>query len=187
MNGSRWIEDNWSLICKWSKHWHSEEWRELISHFALYIDGNWIKFSQIPDNEERIKFMQTWMKNNVNWYNSEFNKSIRTNNLSEEYEIKEEGEDAHLEIYCESDREDLRDFLLDLHRKHSEHDVNRILLIRKIYIQLATHDKVLFDLYFTQMLSMRQIGTKLDLPLSAVYNMITELKTKIKEQCGLQL
>lgn len=187
MDGSQWIEENWSLLCKWSKHWHVEEWRELISHFALYIHNNWHKFSLIPDNEERIKFMQTWMKNNVTWYNSEFNKAIRTNNLPQEYQIVEEPEDCLLEVLCESDREDLRDFLIDLHKKHSEFDVNRILMIRKAYIQLPTHDKVLFDLYFTQMLSMRQICQKLDLPLSAVYNMMTELKNKIKIQCGIQL
>ena len=187
MNGGKWCEDNWLLICKWSKHWHKEEWGELASHFILYVDKNWIKFSSIPDGEQRIRYMQTWMKNNVQWYNSEFNKTIRTNSLPEEFELKEEAEDNYLEVYCESDREDIRDFLLDLHRNQSEYDVNRILTIRKAYIQLPTHDKVLYDLYFTQMLSMRDIAGKLDLPLSAVFNMMTELKNKIKLSCGIQL
>lgn len=187
MNGDKWIQDNFHHISKWSKHWHSEEWGELISHFVIYVDKNWANFSMIPDGVDRIKFMQVWFKNNVQWKNSDFNKSIRTNNLPEEWDIKEEGEDQFLDVYCESDRDDIRDFMLDLYKKHSEHDVNRILMIRRAYIQLATHDKVLYDLYFTQMMSMRDIGKKLDLPLSAIYNMITELKNKIKESCGIQL
>lgn len=187
MNGSHWIEDNYEHISRWSRHWHAEEWRELVAHFVIYVDKNWTKFSQVPDGEERIKFMQIWFKNSVQWHNSDFNKSIRTNNLPDEWDIKEEGEDQFLEVYCESDREDIRDFMLDLYRTHSDHDVNRILMIRKAYIQLATHDKVLYDLYFTQMLSMRAIGKKLDIPLSAVYNMILELKNKIKELCGITL
>lgn len=182
MHGGKWIEDNWIILERWSKRWHPEEWRELLSHYTLYIHDNWVKFSQIPDGEERIKFSQTWMKNNVNWYNSDFNKSIRTNNLPENFEIKEDGEDSLIEVYCESDREDIRDFMIDLNRKYSEWDVNRIMKIRAIYLEMDTADKVLFDLYFTQMLSMRQIAVKLDLPLSAIYNMILELKNKIKEK-----
>lgn len=187
MNGGQWVEANWNQICKWSKHWHKDEWGELASQFVIYVDKNWIKFSNIPDGVDRIRFMQTWMKNNVSWYNSDFNKSIRLSSLDEQYDIKEESEDQHLEVLCESDREDIRDLMLDLHRNYSEWDVNRILMIRTVYLQMPTHDKVLFDLYFNQMLSMRQIGTKLDIPLSAVYNMITELKNKIKLECGIQL
>lgn len=187
MNGGIWIEQNWPTICKWSKHWHEKEWGELSSQFVIYVDKNWLKFSAIPDGDDRIKFMQTWMKNNVNWYNSDFNKSIRTNNLNDEYEINEEEEDQFLEVYCESDRDDIREFMLDLYRNYSDWDVNRILTIRKVYIELPTHDKVLFDLYFSKMMSMRAIGHKLDLPLSAIYNMITELKNKIKIGCGIQL
>jgi hypothetical protein len=34
------------------------------------------------------------------------------------------------------------------------------------------------------MLSLRQISAKLDIPLSAVYGMVTELKKKIQRECG---
>jgi predicted DNA-binding protein YlxM (UPF0122 family) len=56
------------------------------------------------------------------------------------------------------------------------------MLMRKIYLTLDTHQRVLWDLYFSQMLSMRAIGKKLDLPLSAVYNMVVELKSEIKRR-----
>jgi hypothetical protein len=32
---------------------------------------------------------------------------------------------------------------------------------------------------------MRDIGKKLDLPLSSVYNMVKELKIKVKLRCGI--
>jgi predicted DNA-binding protein YlxM (UPF0122 family) len=56
------------------------------------------------------------------------------------------------------------------------------MLMRKIYLTLDTHQRVLWDLYFSQMLSMRAIGKRLDLPLSAVYNMVVELKSEIKRR-----
>jgi len=40
-------------------------------------------------------------------------------------------------------------------------------------------------MYFTQMLSMRAIGKKIDLPLSAVYNMLNDLKIKLKLCAGI--
>lgn len=186
MNGEVWLVTNWKLLEKWAKRWHHDEWRDLLSHYAMWIHSNWSKFQKIPDGEERIKFSQTWMKNNVSWKNSEFNKTIRTNNLPEEWEFKEEAEEAHLDVYCESDREDIREFMLDLVKRYSETDVNRILLVRKIYLQLPLHERVLYDLYFNQMLSMRAIGEKIDLPLSAVYQMILELKNKLQELCNLK-
>jgi hypothetical protein len=187
MLGGDWVKQNYQFLETWSKRWSPDYWDELISFYCLYIHENWDKFSAIPDDEQRLRFTQSWFKNNTGWYNSDFNKSIRTNNLPENFEIVEEGEDALLEVYCESNREDIRDFMIDLNRKYSEWDVNRIMKIRAIYLEMDTADKVLYDLYFSQMLSMRQIASKLDLPLSAVFNLVTELKNRIKTKCGIQL
>lgn len=185
MRGSKWVEDNYSFLEIWAKRWSPNYWDELLSFYCLYIDGNWIKFSAIPDDEQRLKFSQTWMKNNVGWYNSDFNKAIKVNSMGEEYDIPEESEDTFIEITCETDREDIKDFMLDLSRRFSEYDVTRIMLMRRIYLGLDTHEKVLYDLYFSQMLSMRAISKKIDLPLSAVFNMINELKNKIKLCAGI--
>jgi DNA-directed RNA polymerase specialized sigma subunit len=117
--------------------------------------------------------------------NSDFNKSIRVNNLSEEFDVFEESEDNFIEVMCETDRPDIRDFMMDISRRYSEYDVDKIVLLRAIYIELETYERVLWDLYFNQMLSMRDIGKKLDLPLSSVYNMVKELKIKVKLRCGI--
>lgn len=182
MNGHKWVEDNYKFLEVWSKRWSPQYWDELISMYCIYIHMNWPKFSAIPDDEQRLKFSQTWMSNNVKWKNSDFNKAIRVNSMDEEYDIREESEESFIEVTCETDREDIKEFMLDLNKRFSEYDVNRIMTMRKIYLNLDTHQRVLWDLYFTQMLSMRAIGKKLDLPLSAVYNMIVELKQEIKKR-----
>jgi hypothetical protein len=182
MNGSRWVTDNYTFLETWSKRWSPTYWDELISFYCLYIDSNWTKFSAIPDGDDRLRFTQTWFKNNVGWKNSDFNKAIRVNSIDEEYDIPDLAEESFIEVTCETDREDIKEFMLDLNRRFSEYDVNRIMLMRKIYLTLDTHQRVLWDLYFSQMLSMRAIGKKLDLPLSAVYNMVVELKAEIKKR-----
>lgn len=203
MNGGIWIEDNYNILERWAKHWHPVEWRELLAHYVLYLDKNWIKFNNIPDNEQRIKFTQTWMKNSVNWRNSDFNKSIAVNNLNPDvkYDDNDRGfsnsvnkdffddgeyegsEEQFIDIYCDVEREDIKDWLMDLHRNFGEEQVINLTRLRQIYLKMETHDKVMWDLYFTNMMPMRAISKKLDIPLSAVYNMINELKNKIKERC----
>jgi hypothetical protein len=174
MNGHDWVRDNYQFLETWSKRWSPNYWDELISFYCLYIDSNWTKFSAIPDGDDRLRFSQTWMKNNVGWRNSDFNKSIRVNSMDEEYDIPDIAEESFIEVTCETDREDIKEFMLDLSRRFSEYDVSRIMLMRKIYIGLETHERVLYDLYFSQMLSMRAISKKIDLPLSAVYNMLND-------------
>lgn len=179
----QWLTHNYKTLSYWSKHWHREEWRELLAHLTLYLQKNWSKFSKIPDGEERIKFCQTWMKNNVKWKNSEFNKSIGVNNFSEEWENLDELYEESYDILAEEFPDDLKDFIIDLHRRFSEEDASRIILIRKVYLSLPAHERVLYDLYFTQMMSLRQVANKLQLPLSAVHNMVTDLKKKIQSKC----
>jgi hypothetical protein len=185
MNGHDWVKQNYEFLETWSKRWSPNYWDELISFYCLYIHANWVKFSAIPDGDDRLRFTQTWFKNNTSWSNSDFNKSIRVNSMNDEYDIPDIAEDNHLEVLCESDREDIKDFMLDLNRRFSEHDVTRIMMMRKIYLTLDTHERVLYDMYFTQMLSMRAIGKKVDLPLSAVFNMLNDLKIKLKLCAGI--
>lgn len=179
-----WLKTNYDILSYWSKNWHRDEWRELIAHLTLYLEKNWPKFSQIPDGDERIKFCQTWMKNNVKWRNSDFNKSIETNNLSEDFnfdvlEIYEE----HYDVISEDLSDDVKEFIIDLTRRFSEMEVRQIIKVRHIYLKLPPHERVLYDLYITQMMSLRQVAKKLHLPLSAVHNMVTDLKNKIKREC----
>lgn len=180
---SLWITQNYKILSTWSKRWSPNEWRDLLSHYTLYLEKNWSKFSLIPDGEERIKFTQTWFKNNVKWSNSDFNKSIEVNNFEEDWKFKEEAEEEPLDIRAEDLSEDLKEFIIDLHRRFSEEEALKIIKIRKIYLSLDTPEKVLYDLYFTQELSIRQVATRLQLPHSSVYVLLIALRKKIKDLC----
>lgn len=181
-----WFISNYKWIQYWSKKWSPQYWSDLITFYWLYIDKNWSKFSQIPDGDERKKFTQTWFKNNTRWESSEFNKSLSINNLDEEWSIKDEAIDNGIEIAAECELNDIKEWLIDIHNRFSDLQADRLILLRKIYLELKTHEKVLYDFYFIKMLSMRDIAKKLDLPLSTIYNMISDLKIKIKLQCGLK-
>ena len=178
-----WLQLNYKVISTWARRWHHEEWRELLAFMALYLQKNWSKFSKIPDGEERIKWLQTWMKNNVNWSNSEFNKSIAVNNLGEEFDHQEEIWHQEFDILAEDSSEEIKDFIIDLSRRFDEGEVQKILQIRRAYLLLMPHERVLYDLYYTQMLSIRAVAKKLNLPPSAVYGMLNDLKKRIIDLC----
>ncbi len=180
----QWLNDNYKVLSYWSKRWHPQEWRELLAFLTFYLERNWLRFSTIPDGEQRIKFLQTWMKNNVNWSNSEFRKSIEVNNFDEQFDREDTPEEDNLDIKAEDISDDVKEFIIDLHRRFSEAEVIKIIKVRKLYITLQSHEKVLYDLYITQMLSIRGVARKLNLPPSAVYGMINELKKKINDECG---
>lgn len=182
-NWQQWLQLNYKTISMWARRWHHEEWRELLAFLTIYLQKNWHKFSKIPDGEERIKFVQTWMKNNVNWSNSEFNKSIAVNNLEEEWQREDEFYEDELDIIAEDSPDDVKEFIIDLSRRFDEREVEKILQVRKAYLLLMPHERVLYDLYYTQMLSIRAVAKKLNLPASAVYGMLNDLKKRIIELC----
>jgi len=182
-NWQQWLNDNYKIISYWARRWHPEEWAELIAFLTFYLEKNWSKFSLIPDGNDRIKFLQSWMKNNVKWSNSDFRKSIAVNNFNEEWDTEGEAIDDNLDIKAEDIGDDVKEFIIDLHRRFSEVEVMKIISVRKVYITLQSHEKVLYDLYITQMLSIRGVAKRLNLPMSAVYGMINDLKKKINDEC----
>lgn len=200
MSWQQWLEINYSELAYWAKRWHTEEWAELLAFMALYLQKNWPKFSQIPDGVERIKFLQTWMKNNCRWWNSDFRKSIAVNNLPESEYYLNEPMDYHIlkensnKAKIQTTEEDhlvsaedltplLKETIEDLHRRFEPEQVDKLLKLRVVYLGLPLDQKVLWDLYFTQMLSIRAVAEKINLPVSAVHKMILRLRKKIKSQC----
>lgn len=119
------------------------------------------------------------------WSNSEYNRLHSVNNLPDNWEIPDSSEDAHIEVLAEADRDDLKLWMKDLHENFGEDKSNKLMKLRQIYLKLETHEKVLYDLYFTQMLSLRDIGKKIDLNHMAVYVMVTDLKNKLKIWIGI--
>jgi hypothetical protein len=177
-----WISNNYLFLQKWSRIWcvNNDDADELLTLFTIYLSSNWQKYLDMPNNNERIKFTQTWLKNNVKWSNSEFNRLKRVNSHEEEWEQKDDKTiDDLIEVRCENSREDIIDWLIDLNRNYTEHQVDKLVKLREIYLQLNIPDKVLWDMYWTNGLSLRDIGKKLDIPHLSVWTMIKELKEKI--------
>jgi len=181
-NWQDWLNFNYKLISMWAKRWSPENWRELLTDLSFYLQKNWIRFNAIPE-PDKIKFLQAWMKNQVGWWNSEFNRGLQVNNLSDDFTPNESNYDDFIELRAEVYREDIKEWLIDLHNNWSDEQIKLLVKVRQVYLELPSHQKVLYDLYFSQMMSLRDIGKKLDLPLSAVYNMVLELKKNIKEKC----
>lgn len=146
------------------------------------MDDNWEKFDTIPNNEERIKWVQAWLRNQSRWSNSDFNRTHKVNDLADEWTIPDIEEDHLLELRCESNREDIREWLVDVYVQFGDVGTNKLVKLREIYLKLEVHERVLWDLYYTNMNTMRDISKKLDIPLTAVYKMITDLNLKIKER-----
>jgi len=182
MTYSIWVTNNYDFLKQWSKRWSKNNWSELLSLYTIYLEKNWMRKMENIPQIERIKFTQTWFKNMVKWDNSEFNREIRVNNFEEECSMSDEEVDEFLEVTSETNRQDIKDWLVDLHRNFDELSCQRLINIRKIYLDLNTHEKVLYDLYFTQMLSLRDIGKKLNLPHMSVWSMVNDLKQKIKNE-----
>lgn len=138
------------------------------------------KMEHIP-HDERLKFTQTWFKNMVKWKNSDFNKERKIKDSADEnIVVLYIGYEQNIEVAAESERKDIKEWLIDLHQNFDEQECEKLIRLRSIYLTLSTHEKVLYDLYFTKMLSLREIGRQLNLPHMAIYSMINELKQKIK-------
>ncbi len=193
MRGEVFIIDNYKQLKLMSRRWGGGDWVDLLSYYTIWIDKNWLRLVNLP-HDDQMKFSQTWLKNNSKWNNSEYNKMRAVNNLNsvtdnddsdvnlEPLQIDyEPGYDDMIELRSETLPEDIKIWLFDLSQNFEEKDVERLVKMRAIYLELQTHERVLWDLYFTQMMTMRDISGKLKLPLTSIHLMIGELKTKIKE------
>ena len=179
MNNNEWIKINYKFISKWAFIWEPDRAHELISLLCIYLNKKWHKIEHLPQNEKEA-FINQWLKNNSRWTNSDFNK---LNKCYDELDLAspDKPQDDFLEIKGEYINQELKHFIIDLKENYNEEQVEKILKIREIYLKLDLHEKVLYDLYFTNMLSMRKIAKKIDIPVNSVYNMITDLKKKIKD------
>jgi hypothetical protein len=174
----KWIEDNWVLIHKWSRIWAGEYYGELISELSIFIEKNWQKLEHLS-KEDSEKYINKWLKLNCFWQNSLYKKTSIVNNLPEELPIWDEGEESYIEDIIDSDREDIREFLRDVWVNIGGERAIKIIKLREIYLELDLESKVVWDLYFNNRLSMRGMSKKLNIPHSACYKMVSELKEKI--------
>jgi len=179
---SIWISENYSGLEYWAKRRDFNNWSDLLSHLTLHLEKNWSTFTTIPD-EKKIAWCQGWYKNQVRWMNSKHNVDIFGDGLCGgsfiefKTEIYDDVHELDLDLICDYTHEErlwIDDFSLS--------QISKIRKIKKLYTTFTNEEQVLFDLYFKDMLSQRKIAEKINIPLSAVYNMLKNLKIKIKNE-----
>lgn len=182
MTWSIWISKNYTQLEYWAKRRDFNNWSDLLSHLTLHLEKNWSVFKNIPD-DKKIAWCQGWYKNQVRWMNSKHNVDIFGDEfcgstfLEFKTEIYDQPEDFDIDMICDYDDDELL-WVEDL----TDEQIYKIRKIKKLYLTFTNEEQVLFDLYFKEMLSQRQISIKINIPLSAVYNMLKALKIKIKNE-----
>lgn len=184
MTHSSWISSNYKTIERIAKDLSRDRWSELLTYYIVWLDEKWEKFDGIPDNDERLKFTTTWLSQNVKWEKSSFNIESKTNNLEFQWDIPDTtGDDDIFDDVSDIEDEITKEAVTDILVKYGHNRGEKILKVRYIYInELSLQERVLYDLYFTQMMSTRKIAKKIGIPVMATYTMIADLKTKIKDK-----
>lgn len=193
MDLNTWIETEYKTISLLAKNYTKTEYKTLVSYYYMYLYTNWPKLD-VMCHTDKMKYTNKWFSNNAKWKGdgrkhsgSKFNQDKTINNLPEVYDF-EIGEDSckYIEISAENVSDDIKGWLNDI--EHTFCDAgDKIIKVRALYISkyFETTDRVLYDLYFTQLLSGRQIAKKLNIPHSSVHVMLRDLKNKIRTLCGV--
>lgn len=193
---SLWINQNYIRLAKVAKDVSPNDWRDLITHYCLYLDTNWVQFSVIPNNVERLKFSTTWLSNNARWPKSAFKLEFKVNNMEAQWDIPDtEVEEPNIDILDISDERNnrvidpqikwmvisMKEWIKDTTDKWGEVRGTNLIKLRYVYLNdLTLTERVLYDLHFTEGLSVRKIAKQLDLPISGTYQMVRVLKNKLK-------
>lgn len=75
----------------------------------------------------------------------------------------------------------MKEWIKDTTDKWGEVSGTNLIKLRYIYLNdLTLTEKVLYDLHFTEGLSVRKIAKQLDLPISGTYQMVRVLKNKLR-------
>jgi len=182
MTWSEWSEENFELLVYWAKRRDFLNWSDLVQNLIIHLEKNWSWFSAIPDGK-KIAWCQGWYKNQVLWLNSKHNIEIFGHDRSKGTDLEFKAEIYDIVQDCNFD--DIIDFGEELvwwTEEFSDLQISRLKKIEEIYSTFGPEEQVLFDLYFKNGLSQRDIAKKINIPLSAVYNMLKTLKTKIKNE-----
>ena len=190
-----WVSDNYSYLddlTKYNFRYNKNEDMDMISYYYLYLlDRGWRKIYTLSDIDKR-KFTKKWFHNTSRW------QVLKTKNGKPTHELGELGvnnipedfifiEEADFQIDIEINSEDLpdymKDWIVDMTQEFGE-SVDKLILVRYHYLNsLTLPEKVLYDLTYTQMMTIRQIAKKINIPPSATFNMVRDLEKRLKELC----
>ena len=179
------VDKEYKFLQHWCKRWANDTWGDLLTHFYLHIEDDWVKFNKIPDCEKH-KWVQSWLRNTSNWINNPYSKDTRVNNLPEYYELPDKGSNEYIEIFAEDCDDSTKEYIADLHRNFSDRQVDLLLKVRLVYVsKLTVRERVLYDLIYKDGMSYRAISAKLRIPTTVVFQAVKNLNKKIEELCIL--
>lgn len=187
MSIDEWVKQNYTSIVKLSEYYTDD--KSIITHFYIWLNkpNRFNKILSMP-HDEQMKFLNKWMGNNSRWKNSEFNKERAVNQFDDIWdddysEELLEHNNISMEILAETANDDIKMWLIDIEEEWGCH-APKLVKIREVYLKMDLLDRVLYDLYFTNMMSERKIADKLGIPHSSVHVMMVDLIKKLRDACG---
>lgn len=146
---------------------------EIISELYLYMMNNKEKLISYIERETLEGFCVTWIQTQIRYPNSPFNRK----NAIHEGEFVEDviNDIVSEELYDNEYENDLASYL-------TESQIEDIRSINNILHHLSQSEKILYDLYFVKMMTLREIAAYSSIKISymTIYGMVKKLKEKIK-------
>lgn len=141
---------------------------EMLSELYLYVSQNLIKLKDIIETDKIHFWAIQFIWKQRNWQGTAYKKHIL---------IEESGDELipNLEIPYQSEEEVIEENI--------EKDIkiqNRLTQISFALHDLDLHEKILYDKYYIQQKSMREIGNDIGVTHTAIYYMIKKIRTKIR-------
>jgi hypothetical protein len=157
---------------------------DIMTHLCLYLENNWLKFDVIPDNQ-KLRWLGRWMRNQATWSNSAVNRDNRTNNLPEDQQFELESDDhLSISIMAEDVDDSIKGWIADTNKQFGSDKTDKLIRIKYTYYKsLTLAEQILFNLYFDEMLTHRAIAKRLKIPLTSSFLMVKNLELKLINLC----
>ena len=145
------------------KHYFPNMISELYIHIIDRID----KLQELISRDELHFYCIQYIYNQRNWNGTKFKEEIQSKeNFSSSLE--------HTNISIENDFDSEENFYIE----SVEHEA-KLNIVRKGYLKLNLPEKVLYQKYFIEKLSMRKIAKEIGVPLTSIFKSVKEIREKI--------
>jgi len=155
---------------------------DLLNELVIYLHKNEEKINNIVSNKQGkkdplLRFSNDWLYNSTNYKANKYD-----TNFTSKFIVKEKIQLDSINIQIEETSEET----IDLHDLSPEQQ-NKVLFIRNLFSQLNQFEQKLFHYHFNEDLPHYTISERLNktgikVSASSIYNLLRELRKKIKEE-----
>lgn len=166
MNLHEWITKHYAILNNIANS-YSDDGSDIVTYYYIYLEkGGWNKICNLPENEQ-MKFSRVWLKNTSGYTMNNPFAELKTNNLPEDYEVK--------------------DILDENYEDECEYNIRRLLIVNYHYTHsLDLTEQILFQLRFVEHMTTRAIAKKINIPHTSTYLHIKKLEDKLKSLCKIK-